>query len=67
MWIERKIKKTYSDKTEILILSNGLLFQVYSELEAIVDKLANESQRGSYTLKRNSESQSPKSPNANSS
>ncbi|XP_057322182.1 myc box-dependent-interacting protein 1 isoform X3 [Microplitis mediator] len=41
--------------------------KVYSELEAIVDKLANESQRGSYTLKKNSEPQSPKSPNANSS
>ncbi|KAG8040074.1 hypothetical protein G9C98_001190, partial [Cotesia typhae] len=41
--------------------------KVYSELEAIVDKLANDSQRGSYTLKKNSEPQSPKSPNANSS
>ncbi|XP_072760509.1 myc box-dependent-interacting protein 1 isoform X4 [Anoplolepis gracilipes] len=41
--------------------------KVYSELEAIVDKLANESQRGSYTLKKNTEPQSPKSPNANSS
>ncbi|XP_023289428.1 myc box-dependent-interacting protein 1, partial [Orussus abietinus] len=41
--------------------------KVYSELEAIVDKLANESQRGSYTLKKHSEPQSPKSPNANSS
>ncbi|XP_015604720.1 amphiphysin isoform X2 [Cephus cinctus] len=41
--------------------------KVFSELEAIVDKLANESQRGSYTLKKNSEQQSPKSPNANSS
>jgi len=41
--------------------------QVYSELEAIVDKLANESQRGSYTLKKTTEPQSPKSPNANSS
>ncbi|XP_015173433.1 PREDICTED: myc box-dependent-interacting protein 1 isoform X3 [Polistes dominula] len=40
--------------------------KVYSELEAIVDKLANESQRGSYTLKKNTEPQSPKSPNANS-
>lgn len=40
--------------------------QVYSELEAIVDKLANESQRGSYTLKKSTEPQSPKSPNANS-
>ncbi|XP_066586171.1 amphiphysin isoform X3 [Prorops nasuta] len=40
--------------------------KVYSELEAIVDKLANESQRGSYTLKKNTELQSPKSPNANS-
>lgn len=40
--------------------------QVYSELEAIVDKLANESQRGSYTLKKTTEPQSPKSPNANS-
>ncbi|XP_012536163.1 myc box-dependent-interacting protein 1 isoform X5 [Monomorium pharaonis] len=39
--------------------------KVYSELEAIVDKLANESQRGSYTLKKSTES--PKSPNANSS
>lgn len=42
-------------------------YQVYSELEAIVDKLANDSQRGSYTLKKNTEPQSPKSPNANSS
>ncbi|XP_024872251.1 amphiphysin isoform X4 [Temnothorax curvispinosus] len=41
--------------------------KVYSELEAIVDKLANESQRGSYTLKKSTEPQSPKSPNANSS
>ncbi|XP_011497350.1 PREDICTED: myc box-dependent-interacting protein 1 [Ceratosolen solmsi marchali] len=41
--------------------------KVFSELEAIVDKLANESQRGSYTLKKNSAPQSPKSPNANSS
>ncbi|XP_034940316.1 amphiphysin isoform X2 [Chelonus insularis] len=41
--------------------------KVYSELEAIVDKLANESQRGSYTLKKASEPQSPRSPNANSS
>ncbi|XP_017797996.1 PREDICTED: amphiphysin isoform X5 [Habropoda laboriosa] len=41
--------------------------KVYSELEAIVDKLANESQRGSYTLKKTTEPQSPKSPNANSS
>ncbi|XP_033365906.1 myc box-dependent-interacting protein 1 isoform X4 [Bombus vosnesenskii] len=40
--------------------------KVYSELEAIVDKLANESQRGSYTLKKSTEPQSPKSPNANS-
>ncbi|XP_001606930.2 myc box-dependent-interacting protein 1 isoform X2 [Nasonia vitripennis] len=41
--------------------------KVFSELEAIVDKLANDSQRGSYTLKKNSSPQSPKSPNANSS
>ncbi|KAK2588029.1 hypothetical protein KPH14_004102 [Odynerus spinipes] len=40
--------------------------KVYSELEAIVDKLANESQRGSYTLKKITEPPSPKSPNANS-
>ncbi|XP_058791098.1 myc box-dependent-interacting protein 1 isoform X5 [Phymastichus coffea] len=40
--------------------------KVYSELEAIVDKLAN--QRGSYTHKKSlSQPQSPKSPNANSS
>ncbi|KAJ8683255.1 hypothetical protein QAD02_019047 [Eretmocerus hayati] len=41
--------------------------KVFSELEAIVDKLANESQRGSYSLKKNSAPQSPKTPNANSS
>ncbi|XP_033213478.1 myc box-dependent-interacting protein 1 isoform X2 [Belonocnema kinseyi] len=40
--------------------------KVFSELEAIVDKLANDSQRGSYSLKKISEPQSPKSPNANS-
>lgn len=36
---------------------NGLVFlvehyQVYAELEAIVDKLATDSQRGSYTIKK---------------
>ncbi|XP_044005349.1 amphiphysin isoform X8 [Aphidius gifuensis] len=40
--------------------------KVFAELEAIVDKLANDSQRGSYTMKRITDSPSPKSPNANS-
>lgn len=36
---------------------NGIVFlvenyQVYAELEAIVDKLATDSQRGSYTIKK---------------
>ncbi|XP_011312846.1 myc box-dependent-interacting protein 1 isoform X2 [Fopius arisanus] len=41
--------------------------KIFSELEAIVDKLANDSQRGSYTLKKITDLPSPKSPNANSS
>uniref|UniRef100_A0ABD2W3N5 Endophilin-A n=1 Tax=Trichogramma kaykai TaxID=54128 RepID=A0ABD2W3N5_9HYME len=41
--------------------------KVFSELEALVDKLANDSQRGSYSMKKNTLPQSPKSPNANSS
>lgn len=51
----------------LILLYIVLVLQVFSELEAIVDKLANDSQRGSYTLKKNSSPQSPKSPNANSS
>ncbi|GLH02994.1 Uncharacterized protein GBIM_08930 [Gryllus bimaculatus] len=38
--------------------------KVYSELEAIVDKLASDCQRGSYTLKKTSP-KSPKSPTGN--
>ncbi|XP_067012112.2 myc box-dependent-interacting protein 1 isoform X1 [Anabrus simplex] len=38
--------------------------KVYSELEAIVDKLASDCQRGSYTLKKSSP-KSPKSPTGN--
>ncbi|XP_063976424.1 myc box-dependent-interacting protein 1 isoform X7 [Diachasmimorpha longicaudata] len=46
---------------------HGESAKVFSELEAIVDKLANGSQRGPYTLKKISDIPSPKSPNANSS
>lgn len=40
--------------------------KVFAELEAIVDKLATESQRGSYTIKKNNGTTLPKSPNSNS-
>ncbi|XP_014217835.1 hybrid signal transduction histidine kinase M-like, partial [Copidosoma floridanum] len=51
----------------MIIVIVKLSMLVFAELEALVDKLANESQRGSYTIKKNSTPQSPKSPNANSS
>nr|CAD7193603.1 unnamed protein product [Timema douglasi] len=43
---------------------HGETAKVYTELEAIVDKLATDSQRGSYTLKKTSP-KSPKSPSGN--
>lgn len=39
------------EHTELIFFCVGL-FQVYAELEAIVDKLATDSQRGSYTIKK---------------
>lgn len=35
-----------------LKLAVSFYFKVYAELEAIVDKLATDSQRGSYTIKK---------------
>ncbi|KAJ8870582.1 hypothetical protein PR048_029605 [Dryococelus australis] len=43
---------------------HGETAKVFSELEMIVDKLANDCQRGSYTLKKSSP-KSPKSPSGN--
>ncbi|XP_063218203.1 myc box-dependent-interacting protein 1 isoform X2 [Bacillus rossius redtenbacheri] len=43
---------------------HGETAKVYAELEMIVDKLANDCQRGSYTLKKSSP-KSPKSPSGN--
>lgn len=35
-----------------MILFDTIFQKVYAELEAIVDKLATDSQRGSYTIKK---------------
>lgn len=37
---------------QINIFFNEINFQIFAELEAIVDKLATDSQRGSYTIKK---------------